>query len=149
MFLAVSDFIRGKLLEQNVAPEKVIVHYIGVDTRFFSPAGVEAEPIVLFVGRLSERKGPSYLIQAMAEVQKEFPQVELVLIGDGPLRKSLEQQAKSSLKKYRFLGAQSPETIREWMDRASVFSASSVKIDSGEKKPSAWSLQKRRQCKNP
>ena len=71
-FLAVSDFIRGKLLEQNVAPEKVIVHYIGVDTRLFSPAGVESEPIVLFVGRLSERKGPNYLIQAMAEVQKEF-----------------------------------------------------------------------------
>jgi colanic acid/amylovoran biosynthesis glycosyltransferase len=132
LFLAVSDFIRGKLLEQDVAPEKVMVHYIGVDTRLFSPAGVESEPIVLFVGRLSERKGPNYLIQAMAEVQKEFPQVELVLIGDGPLRKSLEQQAKSSLKKFRFLGAQSPETIREWMDRASLFAASSVKIDSGE-----------------
>ena len=72
LFLAVSDFIRGKLLEQNVAPEKLIVHYIGVDTRFFSPAGVEAEPIVLFVGRLSERKGPSYLIQAMARSAKRI-----------------------------------------------------------------------------
>ena len=132
LFLAVSEFIRGKLLEQNVPPEKVIVHYIGVDTGFFSPVRAETEPVVLFVGRLSERKGPNYLIQAMAEVQQEYPEVELVLIGDGPLRKNLEQQAKASLRKYRFLGAQPPETIREWMDRASVFSASSVKIDSGE-----------------
>jgi colanic acid/amylovoran biosynthesis glycosyltransferase len=132
LFLAVSDFIRGKLLEQNVPLEKVIVHYIGVDTRFFSPTGIDTEPIVLFVGRLSERKGPNYLIQAMAEVQRDYPDVELVLIGDGPLRKNLEQQAKASLRKYRFLGAQRPETIREWMDRASVFSASSVRIESGE-----------------
>jgi colanic acid/amylovoran biosynthesis glycosyltransferase len=132
LFLAVSDFIRGKLLEQDVPPEKVIVHYIGVDTRLFSPTGVDTEPVVVFVGRLSERKGPNYLIQAMAEVQREYPEVELVLIGDGPLRKNLEQQARASLRKYRFLGAQPPETIREWMDRASVFAASSVRIDSGE-----------------
>jgi glycosyltransferase involved in cell wall biosynthesis len=134
LFLAVSDFVRGKLLEQNVPPEQVIVHYIGVDTRLFSPtiSDTGKEPIVLFVGRLSERKGPNYLIQAMAEVQREYPDVELVLIGDGPLRKELEEQAKASLRKYRFLGAQSPETIREWMDRARLFAASSVKIESGE-----------------
>jgi colanic acid/amylovoran biosynthesis glycosyltransferase len=131
LFLAVSDFIRRKLLEQKVAPEKVIVHYTGVDTKFFSPSGTETEPIVLFVGRLSERKGPRYVIQAMAEVQQASPEAELVLIGDGPLRKNLEQQAKASLRKYRFLGVQPPETIRAWMDRASVFLASSVKADSG------------------
>jgi colanic acid/amylovoran biosynthesis glycosyltransferase len=132
LFLAVSEFIRGKLLEQGVPPEKVIVHYIGVDARFFLPTATGTEPVVLFVGRLSERNGPNYLIQAMAEVQKQHPEIELVLIGDGPLRKSLEQQAKASLRKYRFLGAQPPETIREWMDRASLFAASSVKINSGE-----------------
>jgi colanic acid/amylovoran biosynthesis glycosyltransferase len=131
LFLAVSDFIRGKLLAQEFPPEKVVVHYVGVDTKFFSPLTAETEPVVLFVGRLSEVKGPSHLIQAMAEVQREYPDVELVLIGDGPLRKNLEQQAKASLRKYRFLGAQPAETIREWMDRASVFSAPSVRIHSG------------------
>src|SRR5262249_21560415 len=119
------------LLEQNVPPDKVIVHYIGVDTSFFSPRGAEAERMVLFVGQLSERKGPQYVIQAMAEVQQQYPDVKLVLIGDGPLRGNLEQHAKASLRKYRFLGAQPPEAIREWMDRASMFAAGSVKIDSG------------------
>lgn len=131
LFLAVSDFIRGKLLEQNFPPEKVIVHYIGVDTNLFLPVQVEPEPIVLFVGRLSERKGPQYLIQAMASVQQEDQSVELVLIGEGPLRKELEQQAKISLKRYRFLGAQSPEVVREWMNRAAVFSAPSIRAESG------------------
>ena len=87
LFLAVSEFIRGKLLEQKFPAEKVVVHYIGVDTKLFSPVRIAAEPMVLFVGRLSERKGPAYLIQAMASVQREHPEVELVLIGDGPLPK--------------------------------------------------------------
>jgi colanic acid/amylovoran biosynthesis glycosyltransferase len=131
LFLAVSDFIRGKLLKQGFPAERVVVHYIGVDTKFFSPLRLAAEPVVLFVGRLSERKGPNYVIRAMASVQQEYPDAELVLIGDGPVRKDLEDQAKTSLRKYRFLGAQRSETIREWLDRAAVFSAPSVRAASG------------------
>jgi colanic acid/amylovoran biosynthesis glycosyltransferase len=131
LFLAVSDFIRGKLLQQNFPPEKVVVHYTGVDTNLFSPAQIAIEPVVLFVGRLSERKGPHHLIRAMASVQQQSPETELVLIGDGPLRKELERQAKSSLRKYRFLGAQTPEVVRDWMNRAAVFSAPSIKAESG------------------
>ncbi len=134
-FLAVSNFIRRKLLQQNFAPEKILVHYIGVDTRFFSPAGQpearEPSPIVLFVGRLSERKGPNYLIRAMASLQTEFPDVELVLVGDGPERRNLEAQAQCSLRRYSFQGSQSQEQVRAWMDRTTVFSAPSVKAPSG------------------
>ena len=53
------------------------------------------------------------------------------MIGDGPLRQELEQQAKNSLRKYRFLGAQTPEAVRDWMNRAAVFSAPSIKTESG------------------
>ncbi len=134
-FLAVSEFIRRKLLEQHFAADKVLVHYIGVDTRFFSPSAEpkprEAGPLVLFVGRLSERKGPEYLIRAMARVQEEFPKASLVMVGDGPQRKQLEEQARASLKRYSFQGAQSPQQVREWMERATVFSVPSVKAASG------------------
>ncbi len=71
LFLAVSEFIRKKLEEQGFPSEKVIVHHIGVDTALFSPADREKESIVLFVGRLVERKGVDYLIRAMADVQKK------------------------------------------------------------------------------
>src|SRR3546814_9972947 len=33
LFIAVSGFIRDRLLEQGFPPERTIVHYIGVDTR--------------------------------------------------------------------------------------------------------------------
>ena len=148
LFLAVSEFIRKKLLEQGFPDEKVLVHYIGVDTKVFSPLKGEGGPIVLFVGRLVERKGASYLIQAMAEVQKEHPETELVLIGDGPLRSDLESQAKNSLRRYRFLGVQTSQVVMEWMDRAAIFCAPSVRTQSGEEEAfgmvfaEAQSLQK-------
>lgn len=134
LFLAVSQFIRKKLLEQGYPAEKVVVHYIGVDTSLFSPRKGEDqnESIVLFIGRLHERKGVEFLISAMAEVQKENSAAQLVLIGDGPLRGRLEQQAKESLRRFKFLGTQSAELVRDWLDRASVFSAPSVKTVSGE-----------------
>jgi colanic acid/amylovoran biosynthesis glycosyltransferase len=132
LFLAVSEFIRRKLLEQGFPEEKVKVHYTGVDTNKFRPANTESDPVVLFVGRLVKRKGPEYLIRAMAQVQRELPATELVVIGDGPLRADLEKQAGESLRRYRFLGMRSHEEVAEWMNRASVFCGPSVKMPSGE-----------------
>lgn len=132
LFLAVSHFIRRKLLEQGFPEEKVEVHYTGVDTKMFRPASTECDPVILFVGRLVERKGPDFLIRAAAQVQNEMPEAELVVIGDGPLRAELEKQAKMSLRRYRFLGMRSHEEVAEWMNRASLFCAPSVKMPSGE-----------------
>jgi len=131
-FIAVSGFVRSKLLAQGFPEEKVQLHYIGIDTKMFAPRNEESESFVLFVGRLVERKGVDYLIRAMAEVQKEFPDLELVLIGQGPKQPELEALAKASLRKYRFLGVQSPESVRDWMGRCAIFAAPSVKISSGE-----------------
>ena len=132
LFLAVSQFIRKKLLEQGFPEEKVEVHYTGVDTKMFRPVSRECNPVILFVGRLVERKGPEFLVRAAALVQKELPEVELVVIGDGPLRADLERQAKVLLRRYRFLGMRSHEEVGEWMNRASLFCAPSVKLPSGE-----------------
>ena len=131
VFLAVSQFIRRKLLQQGFPEGKVLVHYTGVNTRIFQPASTECDPIILFVGRLVESKGAEFLIRAAAEVQRQLPAMELVLIGEGPLRADLEKRAKESLRRYRFLGAQSPEEVRQWMNRASVLCVPSVKARSG------------------
>ncbi len=132
-FIAVSDFIRNQMLAQGFPLERLTVHYIGVNTTLFTPdAAVQRKPIVLFTGRLVEKKGCMYLIQAMAGIQQTRPDVELVIIGDGPLRDSLEQQAKRQLKRYRFLGIQSPESVRLWMNRAQVFCVPSIIAESGD-----------------
>lgn len=132
LFIAVSEFIREKLLDKGFPPDKIVVHYIGVDTETFRPdPNIPREPVVLFVGRLVEKKGCEYLIQAMSKVQAARPEVELVVIGDGPLRPSLEQLAKKILRRYRFLGVQPVESVRNWMNRAKIFSVPSVTAESG------------------
>lgn len=125
-FIAVSEFIRGRLIEQGFPPEKIAVHYVGVDTEVFAPdLSVRRTPVVLFVGRLVDSKGCSYLIQAMERVQREVPNAQLVVIGNGPLRRDVEQKASGCLKHVMFLGAQSQTEVRYWMNRATVFSVPS------------------------
>jgi glycosyltransferase involved in cell wall biosynthesis len=132
LFIAVSGFIRDRILEQGFAEEKVVQHYVGIDTTVFKPdAQVRRESIVLFVGSLHEGKGCEYAIRAMARVQYTNPDVEFVILGSGPLRSSLEQLAREKLRRYRFLGTQPPEVVRSWMNRAKVFAAPSVTADSG------------------
>ncbi|NGZ78189.1 glycosyltransferase [Saccharibacillus alkalitolerans] len=132
LFIAVSDFIRNKLISQGYPPERIVRHYIGINLETFTPdLSVERESTVLFVGRLVEVKGCAYLIRAMAEVQRKHPEAELVVIGDGPLRGELERMAAQELKRYRFLGTQPHHAVREWMNKARVFSVPSVKAENG------------------
>lgn len=129
LFIAVSEFMKSKLVEKGFSPDSVIVHYIGIDNKLFRPdPTAERSPVVLFAGRLVEYKGCEYLIKAMAKVQAVRPDVKLVVVGDGHLRASLERQAAAALQNYTFTGWQPPEKIRDLMNRAKVFCAPSFTI---------------------
>jgi glycosyltransferase involved in cell wall biosynthesis len=129
----VSEFIRNEALARGFPAEKTVVHYTGIDTDVFrANPTILRGPIVLFVGRLALNKGCEYLIRAMASLQKVKPEIRLVVIGDGPLRNRLEEQASAVLGNFEFLGVQSPAVVRDWMNRATVFSVPSVTISSGE-----------------
>ena len=132
-FICVSKFIRDRAIAKGFPSEKLAVLYTGIDTRFFLPdASIERSPVILFVGRLTAKKGCHYLIRAAARVQQVRPDVELIVIGEGPLRDELEQQAASQLRAFTFLGAQQPQSVREWMNRAMVFCTPSVTAESGD-----------------
>jgi len=47
--------------------------------------------VVGSVGRLSRQKAPLDLLAAFAELQRQHPESELVLVGEGPLRESVER----------------------------------------------------------
>jgi glycosyltransferase involved in cell wall biosynthesis len=133
LFLTVSKFIKDKIVEQGFPPDKILTHYNGVNlTQFRSDPYIEREPIVLFVGRLTEKKGCEYLIQAMSQVQRAQPDIKLVIIGDGPLRSKLETEAQRSLQHYQFLGVQPPEAVKHWMNRARILAAPSVTAAEGD-----------------
>lgn len=133
LVIAVSQFIRSKLIEKGCPENKILVHYIGVDTDKFNPEPiVQREPVVLFVGRLVEKKGCEYLIRAIAQVQTVIPDVELVIIGDGVLRLDLEELAAKLLRRYKFLGSQPSDIVRSWMNRALLLAMPSVTASTGD-----------------
>lgn len=133
MFICVSDFIRRKAIELGFPKEKLRLHYIGVDRRQFVPGDENRRRgLILFVGRLVEKKGCEYLIRAMASIQTSRPDAELIVIGDGPLRNSLEALAHAQRIRCHFLGPQPSERIQYWLRRARVFCAPSVTAATGD-----------------
>ena len=135
LFLCVSEFIRERALERGFPASKLRVQYIGVDERLFA-TGSETSSIslkrVLFVGRLVEKKGCRYLLEAMRRVQDAMQHVRLTVIGDGPLRSSLEMKAKGLGVVVDFLGTQSSASIRSHMIQSTVFCAPSVTASDGD-----------------
>jgi glycosyltransferase involved in cell wall biosynthesis len=68
----------------------------------------------------------------MAQVQAIRPDVNLVILGDGPLRAHLETLASQTLSNYRFEGRQPAEVVRAQMAEAQVLVAPSVTSAQGE-----------------
>lgn len=127
LVIAVSHFIRDRVLAQGFPAERVVVHYTGVDlVRFRGDPAAPREPVVLFAGRLVEGKGGSHLIRAVAAIRGRHPRLRLVLLGDGPERAALERLAVTLNIAAEFLGMRPAEEVEAWLRRAAVFSVPSV-----------------------
>jgi glycosyltransferase involved in cell wall biosynthesis len=103
VFVCRADWEKGKGL--RLAPEsKMHVIRNGVDLGLLKPSaeakklkmelGLQtAGPLVGTVARLHRQKGLTYLIQAAPQIRSSFPGVKIVVVGGGPLRQELEQEA--------------------------------------------------------
>ncbi|TCI02612.1 glycosyltransferase [Corallincola luteus] len=141
LFIAVSDFIRNKLLGLGFAPEKIVRHYIGIDTTFFQPdPAISRNGSVLLVGRMVPYKGHKLLIRAMAEVQQKNPNAKLVLVGDGPEKAALEALASKLSVNVEFTGKLPPEQVKLRMQQAAVYCQTSMRLDNGHEEALALAI---------
>ena len=93
----VSTAMKKTVVDMGVAPDKVEVIPMGVDLKgLFTPdPGVQRKTEeLLFVGRLVEKKGVHFLLEAMPAVIKKHPAVRLILAGSGPMEQELREQAQ-------------------------------------------------------
>lgn len=99
----------------GVPRERVAVVPNGVDTGYFQPDAAPRERgLLLFVGRFFRNKGIDLLLEAFARVAA--PDARLVLVGSGPLRKSLEESVRDE--RVTFLGGVSEAELAALYRRA-------------------------------
>ncbi len=87
--------------------------YPAVDPDLFTPSG-DVEEVIVSVGQLREVKNLETAIRAAEQEGKEW---QYVVIGDGPVRRDIEEQAED----VRFTGGAGTETVAECLGEARVF----------------------------
>ncbi|WP_136519414.1 glycosyltransferase [Cellulomonas telluris] len=84
------QFFPGEAWAEVADRGRVLPMGVHVDAADETPP---ADGTVLFIGRLVEKKGVSFLLRAFAEAGPELGDVRLVVAGDGPLRSALTAEA--------------------------------------------------------
>lgn len=91
-----SHHTRNLCMTAGVRGDRCKVVRLPLDGRRFTPAkGAIANPAsFVHLGRLVEKKGPLQTVMAFAQVLQDFPEAQLTLIGEGPLRVTIEQYVR-------------------------------------------------------
>ena len=92
MITANSEYTKNVIISiENIVKNNVEIIPMGVDALRFNPNKASdlrnvfaAEYLILSIGRLVEKKGIKYLIMAMKDVIKVFPNAKLIIGGSGP-----------------------------------------------------------------
>lgn len=134
LFVCASSFIRERLLTMGFPAARTHTLYIGVDCRSIRPRHPSEEaPVILHVARLAAVKGTQYLLRAFATVAQRYDGAQLVIIGDGPLKRSLRSLAASLgvQDRVRFLGALAHADVLAWMRKAAMLVLPGIRTATG------------------
>ncbi len=131
---AVAQAMIDQCVEAKIAPRELYkVVYSGMDTRKFSEARPDPElrrelgipekaRVIATVARLFPMKGYEYVIPAVAELRREFPDVHLLVVGDGPMYDELQRKiAELGLREHvHFAGLVPPDQVHRYLALADL-----------------------------
>jgi glycosyltransferase involved in cell wall biosynthesis len=112
-FIAPSKFMKHKMEQGGYASKKIVQLYnFANNDKFTDQIIKERNNEVVYVGRISIEKGVETLCKSFEKIKD----ARLIIIGDGPLRKELEQKYASD--NIRFMGFQSWQVIKEKLSKS-------------------------------
>ena len=116
LYISPSRFLKTKVKEMGLRGEVVYLPNC-VDVSGFDPDFAWQEESIVYVGRLSHEKGLETLIDAV----KNIADVRLKIIGDGPLKKFLEEKIRNeNIGNVDFLGYRTGKDLHDEI-RKSMF----------------------------
>ncbi|WP_084592640.1 glycosyltransferase [Pseudohaliea rubra] len=133
----VSEAMASAISELNIPDGKALVRPMGVDleVRFTPDPTVERIPKqLLFVGRLVEKKGVNYLLEALPLITEKHPDVTLTIVGFGPEELLLrEMAARLGINgRVSFLGAAPQESLPKLYRQCGLFVAPFAPAQTGD-----------------
>jgi glycosyltransferase involved in cell wall biosynthesis len=141
--VTVSNSLAKTLIEDTQPSIQPDVIPMGVDASIFSPHhrsnsirqkyGITG-PFLLFVGRLTEKKGVQYLIDAMIMVNSASPESKLLIVGHGELEQILRKQVEDlDLQDIvLFVGGLVNKELAAYYASADIFIGPSIKTVDGD-----------------
>ena len=107
-FIAVSDFVRGKMIEHGLPQDKITTVHNFVRDEVFANNSTEGR-YFLYFGRIEKIKGLGTLLGAMATL----PGIDLYIAGTGDAQHAMQQSvARMGLANVHFLGFKSGQELR-------------------------------------
>lgn len=131
-FVAVSPGAASYLLgladvPVEIIPNGVDLHQYHKRTRTSGETTGDTSKTILYLGRLENRKGVRYLLEAFARLQSQRQNVRLLIAGAGPDREKLEQAVETlGCQQVEFLGYVDDDTKVRLMHEADLYCAPSI-----------------------
>ena len=123
LITAVSKNVKNNGIKLGINSKKCKVVPNGVDLSFFKMNRLYSKKPrkIIFIGRLLKNKGPLILVKSASLVRKKIPDVQFILVGDGPLRDNIEKycQKNNLASNIKFLGW--VRDIREIMKESDLY----------------------------
>lgn len=122
--VTISSYTKGLLRDFGVPDGKIVIAAPGITLH--EPPAKEAiehfrnvhrlahRPTLLTVGRLVQRKGHARVIRSLSEARRALPDLQYVIVGDGPERENLQRLARdlNVQNNVTFLGKCSDDEVR-------------------------------------
>jgi colanic acid/amylovoran biosynthesis glycosyltransferase len=138
--VTISDYNKRHLVGVvggNGLADKIHIVHCGLDMDQFvslRERSPHSRPLLLAVGRLVEKKGLRYLVQACHILKQQGRDFECIIVGQGPEESTLRELIKGYglIDRVRLLGAVPQESVRELLQRADIFALPCVVGSNGD-----------------